>query len=183
MPRHVEPPVGVGGPVGGGGAEPAGAGTEPALPRLQIRRGRKTTAAATAANHPGMRMTARARSATRIMRYWSHDQPVLTASVSGRADGLAWAAFSAAAAAVAAAHALELDPQVVAAAPPAPLTAELPPVAPGPVVPPDDPVDAATTAPPAAATGDPGVGGVETAAAPPVPFVHWVGPCLSQAGG
>ena len=155
MPRHVEPPVGVGGPVGGGGAELRARDRRAA--RLDPT-GRKTTAAATAANHPGMRMTARARSATRIMRYWSHDQPV---SRPVCREGLtAWpAAFSAAAAAVAAGT-LWTRPQVVAAAPPAPLAAD-PPGGAGPGgVPPDDPVDAATNGTPGRCHGDPGVRGV-----------------------
>ncbi len=42
---------------------------------------------------------------------------------------------------------------------------------------------AAAAAPPGVdASGAPGLTGVETTA-PPVPVVHWSGPCLSQAGG
>jgi hypothetical protein len=41
---------------------------------------------------------------------------------------------------------------------------------------------AAAAAPGVDASGAPGLTGVDTTA-PPVPVVHWSGPCLSQAGG
>ena len=47
---------------------------------------------------------------------------------------------------------------------------------------PPAPVDAVVVAP-AAVEALPLLTGVATATAPPVPVVHWVGPCLSQAGG
>ena len=139
------------------------------------------TAAATAANQPGIKMTARTRSATSSMRYWSHDHPVATINVAGNGSGLA---STEVAAAPDAAHATALPAQDCAPAPPALAAAAPTPAAPEVVDPPEAPdepdePDAAA----AAASGEPALTGVDTAAAPPVPVVHWVGPCLSQAGG
>jgi hypothetical protein len=132
-------------------------------------------------NHPGNRTRANRTRPTTSINVCSHDHPPAAASVAGRGVGLACSASAALDSTQLGAEAGQdadvdpADPAVLEALPEAlvpPEVAELPDW---------DPLTVTET--PDAAAGDPGVTGVETAAAPPVPFVHWVGPCLSQAGG